>query len=209
MNGVANYNVYTNAGRTTIWGDGTGGTGIFTWFNFGGTNNYSGFAYGTVFGGQDLAPGSYSDTIIATLSWRPGIGGGGGGWTTLPGVAIPVSMTVPSECRINTFSLSFGNYNPFNAGPVNQSTVVNVYCTRTTPATFALDNGANPLGAQKRMRSGVDYLNYTATLASNSGVSTSSLVPIGNGITLNGSIPASQDAPVGNFVDTLQVIVNY
>jgi spore coat protein U-like protein len=209
MNGpgtTADYNVFTDAGRTNIWGNGTGGTSTYSWFNFGGTNDYSGSAYGTVPGAQDLAPGAYTDTFQAVLSYRPW---GGGATTTLPGVNIVVSMTVQAECRVNTFNLTFGNYDPLAGAALNQNGVVNIYCTRNTPATFALDNGANALGAQKRMASGANRLNYTATLASGSGTATSSLTPIGNGIALNGSIPPSQDVPVGNYVDTLQVVVNY
>ncbi len=206
MNGTAQYNVYTDAGRTTIWGDGTAGTGIYTFFNFAGTNNFSGSAYGTVFGAQDLAPGAYSDTITAILAYRPNAGGA---WISLPGVSIPISMNVTAECRVNTFNLAFGNYNPLNVAAVNASATLNIYCTRSTPATFSLDNGANASGVQKRMVSGANFLNYTATLASGSGTSTSTLVPIGNGITLNGTIPASQDASIGSYIDTLQVLVNY
>jgi spore coat protein U-like protein len=208
LSGVAQYNVYVDAGRTQIWGDGTAGTSIYTFFNLFGTNSFSGSAYGQVPGGQDLAPGLYTDTLTVTLSYRPN---GGGAWVNRPGVALQVRMTVTAECRASTFNLTFGNYNPLLGTPVNQSTTVQIYCTRTTPATFALDNGANASGAQKRMRvpATANYLNYTATLASAGGTSTSTLVPINNGVTLNGSIPGSQDVNVGNYIDTLQVVVNY
>lgn len=208
MSGTAQYNIFVDPGRTFIWGNNTGGTIVYAATSGGGTTSYSGSAYGNVPGGQDLAPGAYSDSITAILRHRPA---GGGAWTTLPGVAIPISMTVSAECRINTFNLTFGAYNPFTVTALPQSTTVNIYCTRSTPATFSLNNGANFLGVQKRMRSGAtaNYLDYTATLASGSGTATSSLVPIGNGIPLNGSIPAAQDATVGAYQDTLQVTVNY
>jgi spore coat protein U-like protein len=189
-----------------IWGNGTAGTWVYTATNNGGTNSFSGSAYGQVPGGQDLAVGTYNDTIAATLSYRLT---SGGPWLTRPPVNIPVTMTVQAECRVNTFNLSFGNYSPLNATPVNQNGVVNIYCTRGTPATFALDNGANAAGAQKRMASGANRLNYTATLSAGSGTSTSNVTPIGNGIALNGSIPATQDVVPGNYIDTLQVVVNY
>lgn len=203
---LANYNIYRNAARTEVWGDGTAGTFTYVGINFGGTNNYSGSAYGTVPGAQDLAPGVYADTIQAILSYRPWPAGA---TTTLPGVNIPISMSVTAECRVNTFNLFFPAYSPLSGAATNQNSVVNVYCTRTTPATFALNNGANPLGLQKRMAVGGNFLNYTATLASAAGVSASSLTPIGNGITLNGSIPPGQDVPIGAYIDTLQVVVNY
>jgi spore coat protein U-like protein len=83
------------------------------------------------------------------------------------------------------------------------------YNTKATTATLALDNGANVLGAQKRMRSGASYLNYTAILASKAPPPSISVnVPLGGGITLNGSVSTAQDVPVGSYVDTLQVLVS-
>ena len=60
-----NYTLYQDAGRTTVWGDsnpnkvsgtGTGSTQALT-------------VYGRVFASQAAAPGSYSDTVVATVSW--------------------------------------------------------------------------------------------------------------------------------------------
>jgi len=68
------YNLYTTAGLTTIWGDGTGGTGTVA-----GTGN--GVSIGsaqtlTVHGSlpdnavnQDAPPGSYADTITVTVTY--------------------------------------------------------------------------------------------------------------------------------------------
>jgi spore coat protein U-like protein len=206
MNSVVNYNVFIDAARTQIWGDGSAGTSFYAFTNFFGTFTYSGSAYGTVPGAQDLAPGTYNDVFTATLSYQPG---GGGTWTNLTPVNVPVSMNVQPECRADTFDLTFGNYSPLSGSPLNKSTVVKIYCTKNTPATFTLDNGANPSGTQKRMKSGIQFLNYTATLATTSGTSTSALTPIGGGITLNGSVPVAQDVATGAYVDTLQVLVNY
>jgi spore coat protein U-like protein len=208
MNGVVNYQVYIDAGRTMVWGNATGGTSTYTFVNNGGPNTYSGFAYGQVPGGQDLAPGLYTDTLNVTLSFRPT---SGGATTNLAPLGLGIRMTVVAECRADVFNLTFGNYSPLAVGALNQSSQVRIYCTRSTPATFTLNAGANALGAQKRMRSGTLYLDYTATLASGSGTSTSTLVPIGNGINLAGSIPAAQDATASAtpYTDTLQVVINY
>jgi len=63
------YNLYTNAARTSIWGDGTGGTAVISDTQLlivgSNTNNYT--AYGRVPAGQDRAAGTYNDTIIVTL----------------------------------------------------------------------------------------------------------------------------------------------
>ena len=208
MNNLANYNIYVDPTLATIYGDGTNGTFQYITANGSGTNSYSGTVYGNAPAGQDLAPGAYTDSLIATLSYK--LTNGTGGTTTQPGVTIPVSMTVISECRVDTFNLTFGPYNPFTVTALAQTSQVKVYCTKTTPATLSLDNGVNSSGAQKRMISGgASYLNYTATLATTAATSTSSLIPLGGGITLNGTVPASQDVKVGSYIDTLQVLVNY
>jgi spore coat protein U-like protein len=190
MSGTANYNLYGDAALTTIWGDGSGGTYTFGAVNgtFG-TQSYSGTIYGMVPATQDLAPGAYSDTITATLSYT---WSWGGTWTQQPGVTFPVTMNIIAQCRVDTFTLAFGNYDPFGVGALNQTSTVKAYCTRTTtPTLISLDNGANASGLQKRMAGPAGaFLNYSATLAASSGTSTSSLVPIGGGITLNGTVPA-------------------
>ncbi len=63
-----NYNLYLDAARTSIWGDGTGGTALFT------VAIPSGKAVNvTIFGripaGQDVAAGSYSDSIVVTIQF--------------------------------------------------------------------------------------------------------------------------------------------
>lgn len=62
------YNLYLDAARTTIWGDATGGT---SWFMA--SNPSSKAVVLTVFGripsGQDVAAGSYSDTIVVTIQF--------------------------------------------------------------------------------------------------------------------------------------------
>jgi spore coat protein U-like protein len=66
------YNLYLNAAHTQIWGDGTGGTStISTTLTV--TPRRPAQARQTVYGmipnGQDVAAGSYSDTIVVTVSY--------------------------------------------------------------------------------------------------------------------------------------------
>lgn len=206
--GTALYNVYIDAGRTLIWGNASAGTFQYAFTNTGGPNTYSGFAYGQVPGAQDLAPGIYNDSLTVTLAYRLS---SGGAWTNLAGVAMAIKLTVVAECRADIFNIGFGNYSPLNVAAVPGSTTVKVYCTKNTPATWALDNGSNASGLQKRMVNTANFLNYTATLASGGGTATTSLAPIGGGVALNASIPAGQDLPAlaGSYLDTLQVVINY
>ncbi|MDE2069774.1 MAG: spore coat protein U domain-containing protein [Gammaproteobacteria bacterium] len=61
------YNLYTNAARNIIWGDGTGGTQTFSQpFN---NNRVRLNVYARVPARQDIAPGAYRDTIDVTVNF--------------------------------------------------------------------------------------------------------------------------------------------
>lgn len=65
------YNLYTTAGHSSIWGDGSGGTasvsdgyllGLLTT-----VRNYP--VHGRMIAGQNVEPGIYSDTIVVTVNY--------------------------------------------------------------------------------------------------------------------------------------------
>jgi spore coat protein U-like protein len=60
-----NYNLYTTASRTTVWGDGTGGTSTLNGLAFGATHT----VYATVPARQNVRVGQYTDNIIVTLTF--------------------------------------------------------------------------------------------------------------------------------------------
>lgn len=63
------YNLYTNANGSQIWGNGNGGTGTgqaVLWF-FAPTVNLT--VYGAVNAGQDPVPGTYMDTITVSVAY--------------------------------------------------------------------------------------------------------------------------------------------
>lgn len=62
-----NYNLYLNAARTTIWGDGTGGTSTHTDKNPTPFQAITVTIYGRVPASQDVTAGSYSNTVVATI----------------------------------------------------------------------------------------------------------------------------------------------
>lgn len=67
-----NYNLYTTAARTVIWGDGTSGTSALTLSGgsvSGGTRNFNHNIFGRAPGSQNVAAGSYSDTITLTVTF--------------------------------------------------------------------------------------------------------------------------------------------
>jgi spore coat protein U-like protein len=68
-----NYNIYWSTAYSQIMGDGTGGSfggsaGPFT-VPAGGTNSATGTMYGLIPALQDVAPGSYLDTIVVTVTY--------------------------------------------------------------------------------------------------------------------------------------------
>jgi spore coat protein U-like protein len=69
---ILNYNVYRNAARTQIWGNGTGGsftiTGSFN-LNSAATRNRNHTLYGRIPPLQNSAAGAYSDTLVVTLTF--------------------------------------------------------------------------------------------------------------------------------------------
>lgn len=63
------YNLYRDAARTSIWGDGTGGTSTYTDNNPANGADTVVTVYGRVPAGQDVSAGSYSDTVSAVINF--------------------------------------------------------------------------------------------------------------------------------------------
>jgi spore coat protein U-like protein len=65
------YNLYTNASRSMVWGDGTSGTSVVSdssvLHNGKITRDYP--VYGRTPAGQNASVGSYSDTVIVTVNY--------------------------------------------------------------------------------------------------------------------------------------------
>ena len=66
---VLNYNLFTNAARTTIWGDGTGGTAVYSQGNPPNNQNVNLTVYGRIPAQQDVSAGNYSDTVLAIINF--------------------------------------------------------------------------------------------------------------------------------------------
>ncbi|HSN72952.1 MAG TPA: spore coat protein U domain-containing protein, partial [Steroidobacteraceae bacterium] len=70
LGGSLNYNLYTDAGFTTIWGDGTGGTGNQVGSGTGLGNSQAYTVYGQIpDSGTNLnsAEGDYADTVTVSV----------------------------------------------------------------------------------------------------------------------------------------------
>lgn len=70
LSSTVNYNLYTTTGRTTVWGDGTGGTstviGTLPLLLF---SSQTFTIYGRIPASQNVAPGVYTDTIVVTVAY--------------------------------------------------------------------------------------------------------------------------------------------
>jgi len=68
MNGAnsLNYNLYTNAGRTLVWGDGSGGSLTLTGLGNGKTTLN---VFGQIPPGQNAKVGIYTDNIVVTVNF--------------------------------------------------------------------------------------------------------------------------------------------
>ncbi len=64
-----NYNLYLDAARTTIWGDGTGGTQVYSNANPPNNTNVTVTIYGRIPASQDVSAGSYTNTVTATINF--------------------------------------------------------------------------------------------------------------------------------------------
>jgi spore coat protein U-like protein len=63
------YNLYRNAARTTIWGDGSGGTSVYFRADPPNNSNVNVTVYGRLPAGQDVSAGSFSDTVTAVINF--------------------------------------------------------------------------------------------------------------------------------------------
>jgi spore coat protein U domain-containing protein, fimbrial subunit CupE1/2/3/6 len=66
---ILNYNLYLDAARTVIWGDGTAGTQTFFIKNPPNNQDVTVPVYGRVPSGQSISKGAYSDTITVTINF--------------------------------------------------------------------------------------------------------------------------------------------
>ena len=64
-----NYNLYTDATYTSIWGSGSGGTSSVSKTNGSGETGSTITIYGKIPAEQDVYAGSYSDSITITISF--------------------------------------------------------------------------------------------------------------------------------------------
>ncbi|MGD0096278.1 MAG: spore coat protein U domain-containing protein [Terracidiphilus sp.] len=189
-----NYEIFQDAARTTNWG-GTGNdlTG----------NNYSVsiYAYGRILPNQNVAPGTYTDTISSATT------------------SFTVTAFIQANCTISANNLSFGTY---TGALINATTLLTVTCTNKTVFAIGL-NAGTATGATVTTRAmtgpGSATLGYSLfrdsgrTLNWGNTVGTDTLQETATGsavqYTVYGQIPAGTVPVPGTYTDTIIATVSY
>jgi outer membrane usher protein FimD/PapC len=68
-NSVAAYDLYRDAARTTIWGDGTGSTATYTQLSVPNNTAQNLTIYGRISAAQDVRAGTYTDSVTVTIDF--------------------------------------------------------------------------------------------------------------------------------------------
>jgi spore coat protein U-like protein len=227
-----NWNVYTDAAWTTVWGDGTApstflsGTLNLAAAATGATVSNSHTVYGLITAGQDLSAGSYAPSTI-TITWRTQ---GGGPPTTVATGSLGIVNTINPVCAVTANStLAFGTYDPTSGTPKDATTTISFKCTKN--GIFDIGLGGT-VGARTMATAGppADTLGYE--LYSNAGrtvawgnsqdintvnaddASSSAGVGITTGATAQsrtvyGRIAAGQDSTPGSYSGSVIITIYY
>jgi spore coat protein U-like protein len=119
-----NYQMFQDAARTLNWGN-TSGVDTVSGTGTGSGQPYS--VYSQVAAGQFVAPGTYTDTIINTVT------GQGSGTNTFI-----VTAVVQATCLVSATNMAFGTY---TGVVVTSTSAVSVTCTNTTTYNVGLSAG--------------------------------------------------------------------
>jgi spore coat protein U-like protein len=192
------YQIFSNSSRTTNWGN-TQGVDTVAGTGTGGAQTI--VAYSQILAGQQVNPGTYTDTIsTATTSFT-------------------VTALVQATCTISATALNFGTY----AGTLlNAASTITVSCTNTTPYNVGLNAGTST-GASVTNRSmtgpASGLLKYklfrdsarTSNWGNTVGIDT--VAGSGDGsvqsLTVYGQLPAGQSATPGTYADTIIATITY
>jgi len=233
------FNLYTDAARTTIWGDVNSGGSyppVALVMDFGSNDYYKSTTtplYGRIkTAGQTSLPAGTYDTgyingwpmsvsykaIPSNKSPNCGIGG-----STIQSSTYYIQAVVNSDCQL-------GNISTMDFGTVFQNLTQNVDSTATITVTcnggqgangyhVGLGDGLNSTSGQRRLQGPGGYLNYglyrDAQRTSNWGNSNgyNDVSGTGNGqpqtLTVYGRVPAQATPGVGTFTDTVVVTISY
>jgi spore coat protein U-like protein len=130
-----------------------------------------------------------------------------------------VTATVVGSCKwITPLTMAFGNYDPFAGAALTQTTAVNFKCVKVTTVgdlykvwfsktSGNMTNGSNNLAYTLTDSLAAPLKTNLATAALVAGVP--GIAGAGYSYTVNGSVAAAQDVPVGAYTDTVVANIEY
>ncbi|HEX5005781.1 MAG TPA: spore coat U domain-containing protein [Hyphomonadaceae bacterium] len=129
-----------------------------------------------------------------------------------------VRANVQKDCQVTTLDLDFGTYR--SDAVSNGQTPLQVRCTPATYASVSLNGGSSGNPQQRTMLSGTYKLNYQLyrDAAHQDPINTNGQafqIPAESNtgqvvtFTIYGQIPSAQTVAAGNYVDTIQVTVQF
>lgn len=207
------YNLFKDAAYTQIWGDGTGGSTAFT-----GTADMKGAPtitinvtlYGRIPAQTAPPPGTYTDTIIASLRV---------GKNAVTTTSFPITATIQAACSISATNLAFGSY---TGAALNGQSQISLTCTNGLPWNVGLNAGTFPgatVTTRRMTGPGTSSMAYSLyrdaarTLNWGNTVGTNTLTGTGTGsaqtVNVYGRVPASQTLPTGGYQDTIIATVTF
>jgi spore coat protein U-like protein len=199
------YQMFQNSSHTTNWGN-TVGTNTVAGTGTGNAQTYN--IYAVLPAGQYDAPGSFTDTITASVTSS----------LATATTQFSVTATVDSNCAISAAALAFGTY---TGALISVNSTVTATCSKTTTYTVGLSAGtATGATVTNRSMTGPSsaLLHYSlfsnSTHTTNWGNTSGSWVSgTGNGsaqaLTVYGQVPAGQYPTPGNYTDTIVATVTY
>lgn len=124
-----------------------------------------------------------------------------------------------ADCNVSSNGVSFGNYDVFVMNHTDSVGTLTVNCNVDTPYILKLDTGSSGNFSQRKMLNGVDYLVYNIYIdaartlvwgdGTGGGVTKSGQTGATEQHTLYGRIPAKQNVPVGNYLDTIIATIEW
>lgn len=229
--GTLNYQLYSDLGRTTVWGSygwglpGTPPTIDLTLPALGTSGSTTRTIYARVLAGQPTAPvGTYTSNFTtvhtnfvyatATLLPCPNL--------LLPQVAQPTFMveaTLDKHCLVSAQNIDFGTQGVLTAN-VDKMADISVTCTAPTSYTVGLDGGnAAAAPAARKMQKGAEQITYglysngARTQPWGNTVGTDTVGGTGNGLaqplTVYGRVPPQVTPTPGVYTDSIVVTVTY
>jgi spore coat protein U-like protein len=222
------YQIYSNSGYTTAWGDASNG-GIVTVqlpTNSSGAASGSSTVYAEILTGQTTAPtGSYSETLPGgTNNSLTDKNGTASSCTTITrnrqDITFTATATISNACNVSATNLNFGSVGSLSSSVSGTSTIT-VQCTNGDSYNIGLNagTGGGATVASRLMTFGSYTITYslyqnrahTTVWGNTIGTNTVSETGTGNNqsITVYGLVPVQTAPAAGTFIDTVVATVTY